>query len=333
VKKQFQEKLKDKLKKARAKYLEQYVSKKEDAILEIIRISTIRGGISHKQLAQIADLDRKSLRKYTQHLMKNGKIRRDGIYGKYFLTDEAYKDPLLNATLFGDKFRFTLLGKKENLVLCNQIITDFVLKKQIDCTTYTRLYKPMFTNKDSLEHALFEFSNRVGAFIIYALIQAMNPNNNKMSLSTKAQDEIVKKWADNCISAILPFLLNSFNNFVYMAIHQYPSDPDKEDNGFIHKSPKLVLKESTITEQLTAFRRLYPRLDYELNEMIVEMPKALENHKEYVKELRKRQKRQQSCEHVYEKPPTMTVYGYYGKQCSKCLYIKRVKDPDRSQKS
>ena len=99
-----------------------------------------------------------------------------------------------------------------------QIITDFVLKNDVDCTSYTSLYKPMFTNKDEIEHALFEFSNRVGAFITYALIQAMNPDNNKMSLSTKGQDEIVKKWAQNSISRILPFLVKNFNDFVYRIV-------------------------------------------------------------------------------------------------------------------
>jgi len=48
--------------------------------------------------------------------LKDGKIRRDGIHGKYFPTEEAYKDPLLNARLFGEHFRGRLLGEKKDLV-------------------------------------------------------------------------------------------------------------------------------------------------------------------------------------------------------------------------
>jgi hypothetical protein len=320
-----------KLREARVKYLEPYATEKENAILEVVRIHGIKGGILHNQLAHIADLDRKSLRKYTRHLMKDGKIRKDGIHGKYFPTEEAYKDPLLNATLFGDDFRFRLLDKQQDLALYNQIITDVEQEKQIDCTTCTSLYKPMFTSEDGIERALFEFSNRIGAFILYALIQAMNPDNNKMSLSARGQDEIVKKWAENSISCILPFLVKDFNDFVYWAIGQYPRGTD-ERVKFMNKSPRFVLDKSIISRLLTAFGRLYPRLRYEFDKMITELPEASENYKIYMEELHKKWKQQEICEHVYKKPPTMRLYGYYGKQCSKCEYIKKVKNPNPPQK-
>ena len=229
----------------RKKYLDLHTVEKENAILQIILVYAMNGGISHNQLAQISDLDRKSLRKYTKKLWQEGKIRKDGKgrHGKYFPTEEAYKDPLLNAMLFGDDFRFRLLDKKEGLVLCNQMITDFDLKREINCSRYTSFYNPMFTSKYKAEEALFEFSNRVGAFITYALIQAMNPDNNKTSLSARVQDEIVKKWAQNSISRILPFLVKYFNDFVYRAIDQYPRGYD-EQVKFINKSPRFILDKS-----------------------------------------------------------------------------------------
>lgn len=320
-----------KLSAARVKALEPYTTEKESRILEVIRNHGIKGGISHNQLAQIVDLDRKSLRRYTQPLLGDKKIRRDGTHGKYFPTEEAYKDPLLKATLFGDDFRFKLLDEKKGLVLCDQIIEDYEINRVVDCTTYSSLYKPMFTTEDEIEQTLFEFSNRVGAFITYALIQAMNPENNKMLLSTRGQDEIVKKWAQNSISRILPFLVKNFNDFVYIAIGQYPRGYD-EQVKFMDKSPRFVLDGSTISKLLTAFRRLYPRLGYEFDKMIMNLPEALDNYKKFIEEMREKRKQQQSCEHVYKEPATMTLYGYYGKQCSKCHYIKRVKNPDPPQK-
>jgi hypothetical protein len=68
--------------------------------------------------------------------------------------------------------------------------------------------------------------------------------------------------------------------------------------------------------------------------MMMKLPEALENYKKFIEEMREKRKQQQSCEHVYDKEPaTMTLYGYYGKQCSKCHYIKRVKNPNAAQKS
>jgi hypothetical protein len=80
------------------------------------------------------------------------------------------------------------------------------------------------------------------------------------------------------------------------------------------KSPRFVLDKSIISRLLTAFGRLYPRLDYEFNKMIMNLPEASENYKGYIEEMRKKWKKQQSCEHMYKEPPTMTLYGYYGKQ-------------------
>jgi hypothetical protein len=227
-------------------------------------------------------------------------------------------------------FRFKLLDEKRGLVLCDQIIEDYEINKIVDCTTYSSLYRPIFTTEDGIEQALFEFSNRLGAFITYTLIQAMNPENNKMSLSGRGQDEIVKKWAQNSISRILPFLVKNFNEFVYIAIGQYPHGYD-EQVKFMDKSPRFVLDRPTISKMLTAFERLYPRLGYEFDKMIMNLPVALENHKKFIEEMREKWKRQLSCEHVY-KQPDMTLYGYYGKQCSKCHYIKRVKNPNPPKK-
>jgi hypothetical protein len=320
-----------KVREGRIKYLHQYTAEKENAILLLIQVYGIKGGISHDQLAQIADLDRKSLRKYTQHLMKDGKISRVGTHGKYFPTEEGYKDPLLNATLFGDHFRSRLLDNKEDLVLCNKIIRDFRLNKEIDCTTYITLYEPKFANGKEIERALFEFSNRIGAFITYALIQTMNPDNNKMSLSAREQDEIVKKWAQNSISRILPFLVRNFNDLVYRAKGQYPSSYD-EQVKFMDKRPKFVLVKPAIDQLLSAFRRLYPRLGYEFDKMILELPESSEYYKMSIEAMREKRKQQQSCEHVYIEPPTITSF-WYSKQCYKCQYIKKVKNPMHHRKA
>lgn len=42
---------------------------------------------------------------------------------------------------------------------------------------------------------LFEFSNRIGAFATYVLIQAMNPNNNNLE-NKKEQEALVQEWVN-----------------------------------------------------------------------------------------------------------------------------------------
>ena len=82
------------------------------------------------------------------------------------------------------------------------------------------------------------------------------------------------------------------------------------------KRPRFVLDKSTISKLLTAFSGLYPRLGYEFDKMIMNLPETLENYKIFMGKMREKRKQQQSCKHVYNKEPEMTLYGYYGKQSS-----------------
>jgi hypothetical protein len=50
----------------------------------------------------------------------------------------------------------------------------------VDFTGYTKYYEPKFTEEDRLERMLFESSNRIGALITYAIIQAMNMASDEM---------------------------------------------------------------------------------------------------------------------------------------------------------
>ena len=65
-------------------------------------------------------------------------------------------------------------------------------------------------------------------------------------------------------------------------------------------------------------------LDYEFSEIIDKMPFNKDTYKKFTDSLYNKWKEQENCKHNFRKP-TMTVYGYYGKQCSKCNQIERVK--------
>ena len=307
---------------ARRKSLKNYIEEKEKEILEIIRVYGIKGGIAHKQLAFIADLDRKSLRPYTKRLIKEQLIKKGkGRQGKYFPTEEGYKDPLLHAYLLGNKFRRTLLRKKD-IILNDRIELDFLHKGEIDFSVYRHYYEPKFGDNDRLERTLFEFSNKIGGFITYVLIQAMNAQSyNTVLLPPKEQNILAKEWANKAISQMIPFLLFQFRGTVYRALGKYEAVTKFDEN-----SQKFIFNSEIMRNLTKAFSLIYPRLSYKLEYIKENLPKAANAHKEFMHSMYQTWEKQKVCEHSYG-DTVMTLFGFYGKQCSKCHYIKKVKMP------
>jgi DNA-binding MarR family transcriptional regulator len=88
------------------------VRKSEGKILQIILMNG-KNRVPHIQLAKIVGLDRKNLTPYIKRLNGKKLIRREsGRQGKYFPTEEAYRDTRLSGNVFGRNFRTSLLKKK-----------------------------------------------------------------------------------------------------------------------------------------------------------------------------------------------------------------------------
>ena len=84
-------------------------------------------------------------------------------------------------------------------------------------TTY---FQPKFRTKDVIEEALFSFSNRIGAFVTYVLITAMDSDNKFLeSASENERDGLVREWISIALSpAIKSRLLWQFNDLIYSSI-------------------------------------------------------------------------------------------------------------------
>lgn len=287
---------------------EQHRGEKEQVILQVIKMYYYsEGGISHNKLVNIVHLDRKSLRPYTQSLLKNGLIKRDGNehHGKYVPTRKpSYTDLLLRSSLFADDFRFNSLnaaglprfsvlyeyngygpslifGKPPN----NKDPVDATL---VDFTAYTKYYEPRFTEQDRLERTLFESSNRIGAFITYAIIQAMNLSNDEMlSLSKGEQDQFTTDWVHTCISQVVPHLISFFKESAYTSMGSYPRV----------ENPKVkYIKEIQTSELNKSFEKLYPYLSYKLRKSIDRLPESLENYKKLMESLNNESKMQKKLQ-------------------------------------
>jgi predicted transcriptional regulator len=305
-------------------YVKKYNEEKENAILEIIRIYTIKeGGISQSRLEKQIDLDRKNLKPSIEILIKKGLVKKEkerGLHGKYFSTEKAYKDPLLFAYFFADIFRHDLL-KQENLITTTNRIEEhaqpFLLCR--DFTTYRHYFEPKFTEKHKLERTLFEFSNRIGAFITYGLIQAMNPDNyNEYNLgSAQEQDTLVREWIHRAVLRALPFIIWQFRDSIYKGINQYPKNYEEEVK-YMDTKPKFVLDKKIITELTRSFARIYPLVNYEFQKIFRNLFSEVEQYKSYVEEIKEKWKKQEKCEHEYGQPRT-TIFGFCGKECNKII--------------
>ena len=314
------------------RYLDDYNREKKHEILMAIRISGIMGGISHKKLARAVRLDPKNLRHHIKILTKKGLvIKGKGLHGKYFPAEELYKDPILTANLLGRSLNRLLrskkdiiLTKKKELVFHKNDHPYFRKEKkgqkikvdtevrEYDFTEYKNLYLPLFTGKTETEKNLFEFSNRIGGFVTRTLIEAMNKENynDKITDLTEQQvmtQEYISKTMSTFVPSLIPAFIDLINNNVATL------DPDK-----------CLFDDKIIRRLEHAFSNVYPLLGYEFKEIVDNMSYTKESYERFTRELHNKMELRKKCEHEYKKP-TMTSFGY-GRQCSRCNYIQKVKE-------
>jgi predicted transcriptional regulator len=198
------------------------LNEREKEIYKIVYAYAINGQrISHDKLSYLVDLDRKRLRVYTTNLMEKGMIRREeGLHGRYYPTIRTFKESLLKAELFSDNFRKELLSK------------DGLIATQ---------GKDSSRHAGSLDVAVSEFSNRIGAFVAYSLIEAMtnlnghspgsgSGSNNDLTEDPRLKDILIKRWTEIAITNIIPHLPSLFKDFIDKSTDQY----------FDYKNPDTV---------------------------------------------------------------------------------------------
>lgn len=306
-------------------YLNEYRQEKKNIILEIIRIYGMRGGVSHKQLSKEVYLDPKNLGPYIKELIKEGLVKKGaGLQGKYFPTEDAFKDQLLNAYLFANNFRKNILQK--DLVITTDRKVKYVIPLPSHCrdfTIYRHYFEPKFDERSELEHSLFEFSNKIGAFLTYFLIQIMDTNRTKLT-SNRSNDFLQEEMVRKALSTIIPHVLSVFKDSVYKSVGKYPLTlEDKVKN--LEKRPRYTFEIDIIKELRRSFVHIYPLMSFEFEKIDKRLSNELALFKEHLEYMHQKWKEQDVCKHEYNMPVT-TIHGYCGKQCIKCHYIARVKD-------
>ena len=256
-------------------------------------------GIAHQELARIVELDRKNLRPYMQRLISKNLIRRDsGLQGKYYPIKETDLGTSISADILTQNFLLKILRDHERKFVSN-----------------TPYFKTKFTETSELEDFLLEFSNRVGGFIIYILIQAMNPANN-VGAYTKdniEKDYAVQRWVEDAISimqkSLLPlfkknaliFLVRLGDRFMEKNSPQYLEKIANSIIKYYFNRPAYIFNETIISELTTAFSNLYPKLNYALEKNRLQLPTLVDQEVDRLTFSAERYKIQKACKHNHKR--------------------------------
>jgi predicted transcriptional regulator len=217
-----------------------------------ILISFQNEGMHHSQLVEYIGIDRKTLRRYMKRLIKMDLVTREpGRQGKYFPTTKRHRGSSISANILAESFI-------EKFLRYDVFVPD---------SPYFKRRIPYVESE--LEDALFNFSNIIGGWITYILIQSMNPAN-KLTDYTKditEKDLIMQSWIEDAISLIQPHLLFSF---------QYYIGPFLETFLRANKGKDIFNDQKSINEFVSelndAFSNLYPNLSCELEKTRAELP-------------------------------------------------------------
>jgi hypothetical protein len=141
-----------------------------------------------------------------------------------------------------------------------------------------------------LQHALFKFSNKVGAIITYLLIQAMSPANRITddTKSSKEQDLDIQYWMDSTTSSLRLFLLPIFQDMLSSLLPYFKfllnefTNKDGDQNKaklymlrFMYNQPFYILDTRMISELMTELHTIYPSITSELENVKAMVPKAV----------------------------------------------------------
>ena len=248
--------------------------------------------ISKKDLLYLTTLDQSSIYRATLRLKtkKEIKIIRKGQRTSYIIIDPVKIDVVLGATLFGK----SAIQKLLNFHV--PIISDDVHHKATKETNENELVTVINKNTtffehkfvegiDDIEKFLFEFSNRVGALIVYTILTSMHPDNELFKkVSVNKRDKIVTEWINNSISSIvLDMIKRYFNEEAYKSLKKYPIGYE-EKLKFMNKKSAYTFEKQNAKLLMDGFSRLYPSVFERLEDIRMNLVNAILSNQIFEKE-------------------------------------------------
>jgi DNA-binding transcriptional ArsR family regulator len=147
-------------------------------------------GKTTSELVIDTKLARDTIYTHGKELKKNGLVTKNGKFGKYRLTEEAFGDPGLRDWLLGAEVMRKVMDRDVS-----------VLNK------FCKKYVPEDASEE--QEILFIFALKMGALITYIMKEAMRPKNLAISINSmqkeidlkgKEKNELANKWVNNTIS-------------------------------------------------------------------------------------------------------------------------------------
>jgi hypothetical protein len=127
------------------------------------------------------------------------------------------------------------------------------------------------------EQMLLEFSNRIGAFATFCILQTLNPDNKTIKSQVTDhvdRDTIARVWLRNCMSHFFTFLLIKYRDAINNVVGQSPYRLQPEKSILSKKKvyPEVekrerqlyILNQDTIDKMLKEFEKVYPDIYKEL---------------------------------------------------------------------
>lgn len=113
-------------------------------------------------------------------LQDKGIVAQEKPFGKYFLTDKIFQDPKFTASIFG-----------------RNTISKIDYRKALVQNPFIKIDH---NSSDGDAYALFAFANKVGALIVYTMLDAMNPDSMKHLRKGSDKDQFVRDTINSVIS-------------------------------------------------------------------------------------------------------------------------------------
>jgi hypothetical protein len=231
------------------KYHEKKVEEKYRKEKNLISLNYINNKKEIQKKVNREVIKLRTIEKHLKELQTNGIVKQEKKFGRYFLTTQLLNDAAFGPKLFHNEAMSRLFCRKDTVVP----------NVGRDACPFMHI---RFTKNDWREKCLFNFVNRIGVYITYVMLQAMNPNLNakRQTLTFEQRDDLAKKWASNSI----------FGDFILWQFANLPELDNKE-----MEEPFLELKKKTFDEFSKALNNLYPYADGALSSSMLALPQKI----------------------------------------------------------
>jgi predicted transcriptional regulator len=308
---------------------QEYLRRLEARIMMFIR-GNQDDGIHHLDLAHKVGINRKNLTSHLRRLMMKGiVIRGNGKHGKYYPATKKYRGISVTADIFSKVAAGTILDYRDFPIDSPYIRSEIINENQ------------------TLETALFAFSNGVGAIITYLLIQSMNPSNDipgRDANNDEEKDINVSGWFRDGMSTLGVFLLALFKQYMAGQLTVSSNSYVKKDGTcdfhragmdflrFLYSEPSYTLDKKFITSLMASFSRTYPSISIQLDKIKSETPRVVSQEIDRQQYERISYWQQKKCKHDYRLPTNKSLSVKHGNNilhCCKCHKNKYIKNPFR----